>query len=256
MGWYLKLIEVCNLYISWFKFVDLALDVKINTDYVIREVFLPEAVHKKKTFDPIAKKWSYETLYIGNRDLKKNTWKLIRIYNKVIDTQVKDKEFLYNMETMGKDLTRIEIRLLRDKCKHFRVEYLQDQDKLYEIFGHEVFEIHRQFFKHIHSEDVVKLKNSYFIDLFKGTDGGFLSMGHNLTKGVAKANLEEKIKRFETYGNSFKDDKAVERAKATILTYYKRLRGSGHITKEGFIEWIEGLELSYETQTMENGIII
>ena len=94
-----------------------------------------------------------------------NTWKFIRVYNKILDTKAKGKNFLYNLDNIP-DLTRVELELRRDKCDHFHEEYLTDIDKLYSIFKHEVFGENYQFFKFIHLEDVKKCADSYFIDVF------------------------------------------------------------------------------------------
>ena len=48
--YYLKLLEVSGHYISGFKRVDIALDIKINTDYVCREIVEPNV--RKKTYKP------------------------------------------------------------------------------------------------------------------------------------------------------------------------------------------------------------
>ena len=62
--WYLKMLEVAGFYITGFKRVDICLDIKINTDYACRRIFLPALEEKGKTYLPIIKKGKYETLQI------------------------------------------------------------------------------------------------------------------------------------------------------------------------------------------------
>lgn len=87
MEWYLKLLEVIGYHFSGFKRVDICLDVILDTDYVIEKIMLPNV--KNKTHQPICNNGRYETLYIGNRNFEKNTWKLVRVYDKIRDTDTK-----------------------------------------------------------------------------------------------------------------------------------------------------------------------
>jgi len=97
----------------------------------------------------------------------KNTWKYIRIYDKILDTKEKGKEWIYGFEDRGiKDLTRIELELRRDKCKHFHESYLTDVDALYGIFKNEVFFLNWQFLKFIHDDDARKCYESHVLEPF------------------------------------------------------------------------------------------
>jgi len=44
MEWWVKLIEDMAFKISSFKRLDMALDIRVNTDYAIREIFLASAI--------------------------------------------------------------------------------------------------------------------------------------------------------------------------------------------------------------------
>lgn len=130
----------------------------------MRKIVIPALDAKKATYVPYIKNGEYTGVGIGEKDPKKNTWKFIRIYDKIADTDVKEKDFLYQWKEKGiKDLTRFELELRRDKCRHFKVEYLTDVSALYRIFNHEVFGINFQFFKFIHEEDAKAVAESYLI---------------------------------------------------------------------------------------------
>jgi len=220
MEWYLKLLKVAGYYISWFKRVDICLDIKINTDYMCRHILVPHLEDKGKTYKPWIWKWKYETLEIWNKDTKENTWKFIRVYNKILDTRWKDKQFLYDFGDI-KDLTRIELELRRDKCNHFHEEYLTDIDKLYQIFKHEVFWENFQFFKFIHLEDAKKCANSYIIDVFKD------DKSTNLTEWMSRKKMLDKLERLIEYWNEFKSWQDEKKTLSLFVSYYKKLIVNG-----------------------------
>lgn len=87
VNFYRKLIDVLGYQIDGFQRVDIALDVPINTDYVCTKVLMPNL--EGKTYKPWIRNGKVETLDIGEREQKKNTWKFVRVYDKVEDTRVK-----------------------------------------------------------------------------------------------------------------------------------------------------------------------
>lgn len=214
--WFLKLLEVAWFYISWFVRVDICLDIKISTDYLCRRILVPGLEEMWKTYKPYIKRWIYETIEIGTKEPRLNTWKFIRVYNKILDTTKKDKWFLYDFEWM-KDLSRIELELRRDKCVHFHPEYLTDIDKLYSIFKHEVFGENFQFFKFIHLEDAKKCANSYIIDMFSD------DTATNLTKWMSRSKMLEKLERIIDFGSEFKSWQDERRTLSLFVSLYKKL---------------------------------
>lgn len=219
---YLKLIEVAWFYIDWFKRVDIAIDILINTDYLIRKICLPSVWERKITNRPYDVKWKYTWLDIWEREPKKNTWKFIRVYNKILDTFEKWKDFLYWFkEKWIIDLSRVELELRRDKCKFFKVEYLTDTDQLYKIMKNEVFGINFQFFKFIHTEDTERVINTYFKDIFEN------DRAYNLTKWESKRRMLKRLNDSIELWGSFKDDSSRRKAVSIFVSYYKKLRNSG-----------------------------
>jgi len=96
-------------------------------------------------------------------------------------------------------LTRFELELRRDKCKHFRAEYLTDTAKLFEIFKHEVFWINYQFLKFVHTEDAERCAYSHLIEPF--SDKSLF----NMTAGESKRRAVERLEHVVEYGKPLKD---------------------------------------------------
>lgn len=223
--WYLKLLEVAGYYIDGFSRVDIALDIEIETDYLSRKILIPWLEEQWKTYLPRIKKGRIETLEIWEKEPKKNTWKFIRVYDKILDTKVKWKQFLYNFWDR-KAITRVELELRRDKCEHFHEEYLTDIDKLYQIFKHEVFFLNYQFFKFIHWDDAKKCANSYLIDIFSDDEAD------NLTQWLSRKQMIEKLDRLVEYGSDFKNWQEERRVLSLFVSYYKKLIINGRTHQE------------------------
>lgn len=126
-------------------------------------------------------------------------------------------------------MTRFELELRRDKCKHFHESYLDDPEMLYKIFKYEVFGTNWQFFKFIHEEDAKKVLGSYLVEPF--SDHGIF----NLTAGESKRRAMELQERKTLYGSEFKTEDDRARAVAIMVAYAKRLVGDGY-TIEGLTE--------------------
>lgn len=133
MRYWLAFMRAANLEITGFKRVDIALDLELPTDYLCRNVFFPVLESKKtQTWKPYYKDGKATGAEVGEKNPKKNTWKYIRVYDKILDTKEKKKQWLYGFDEKGvNELTRIELELRRDKCKFFHEEYLTDSDALY-----------------------------------------------------------------------------------------------------------------------------
>ena len=245
--WWLKFIDDIAFEISSFKRVDICLDVQVETDYLVRHIFLPVVL--KKTHKPYCVKGTYTGLDIGEKSAK-NTWKFIRVYNKRLDTIQKGKEWLYDMDAMGMDYSRVEIELRRDKCKDLDASFLLSPEAQFDIFAHEVFWTHRQFWKHVHSEDAMKCVQSHLIDVFRDEKGMFRRF--NVTNGETRKLLEERQERKLKYGSSFKSDADKRRAISTMRTIYARLRSENVLSYEetrDIFELIEqDLATNYETE--------
>jgi hypothetical protein len=225
ISYYLKLLEVCHFYIDWFRRVDICLDLKVNTDYLNKNILFPLITKRKKdiTCTPYITKGKWDWLGVWEKNPYINTWKYIRVYNKILDTYgEKEKWFLYKYKDEWIiDLSRIELELRRDKCKHFHVEYLTDIDKLYSIFKHEVYCLNPQFFKFIHLEDAKKVANVNFWDILDNWTG------FNLTKGLEKKNMVKKLNKIIMYWSEFRDIKEQARTITIMQNSIKKLYING-----------------------------
>lgn len=95
--YWLAFLDAMRLDITGFKRVDIALDLELPTDYLCRKVFFPILEKRKKqVWKPYYVDGSTATgAGIGEKDPKKNTWKFIRVYDKILDTKGKKKDWIY-----------------------------------------------------------------------------------------------------------------------------------------------------------------
>lgn len=225
MKYWISFLRALRLEITGFKRVDIALDLELPTDYLCKKVFFPVLeARKRQTWKPYYKDGLATGAEIGEKNPKKNTWKYIRVYDKILDTREKKKEWLYGFGDRGiKELTRIELELRRDKCKHFHEEYLTDPDALYGIFKNEVFFLNWQFLKFIKEEDARRCWESHVVEEF----GTWEKL--SLTAGEKKAAAVRRLNRMVDYGNPFADE---YQAKAIFKAYAKGLYVGGTTLEE------------------------
>lgn len=133
--------------------VDIATDYITNTNELCKEVFLPKLENTSKHI--FETKWIIETLYIGKKEKKKNPYQIIRIYNKKLDTKVKNKSFLYDFKK-DKDYTRIEIEIREDKAKYINYKDLLSFDYCFVVFCKTIHRFSYDFFKKFTYEDFKK----------------------------------------------------------------------------------------------------
>lgn len=152
LEYYYTIVSHFNIHFDKINRFDIACDYVINTDYFCRNIFLPYITNL--SHEPIIRKWKIETLYIWDRS-SKNTYRLIRIYNKVIDTIKKKKGFLYDFEK-DVDYSRVEIELRRDLCENIDPMNLLNREYLFTIYSRAIHKFKRNFFLKYTFEDFKK----------------------------------------------------------------------------------------------------
>ena len=203
LKFYFDFIKWAWFKIEKFKRVDICFDLEENINYINDRVI--NKYIKWKTIEPIIKKWVLETLYIWERNTKKNTYQVIRIYNKIIDTKAKNKEFLYDLDNI-KDLTRFEVELRRDKAKFFTPEKLLNDDYLFSVIVKTFYKMNYQYFKFLHLEDFKKIRN----------------LNDSLYES-RKIAIEKRQKNFILYWKDFKNDSDEQRTLKIFINSAKRL---------------------------------
>lgn len=212
--YFIDLIRFFWYEIEKFNRVDIALDIAQKIDYI--KDIIKEKI-EIKTHEYIYKKWILETIYIGERNKKKNTYQLIRVYDKKRDTKAKNKSYLYPEYKDFENVTRIEIELRRDKAKFITLEKLLDLEYLYRIMVKEVYKYNRQYFKFIRYEDVEEIESKII-----------------LAKWLRSINDEIKEKNLMLYGKEYINADTEKKAKATFISYGKNLILNGYTEKELF----------------------
>jgi hypothetical protein len=145
-----------------------------------------------------------ETIYIWKKKKTENTYQLLRIYNKKLDTKKKGKEWLYNYKDI-EYITRFEIEIRRDKAKFWDVSKLLDPNYLFSVIVNTWYPYNYQYFKFLHEEDFIKIYESK-------------SLYYNRLENTAN-----KKERFDKHWKDWFDDKDKEKTIKTFVSYAKRL---------------------------------
>lgn len=203
LKFYFDFIKWAWFKIDKFKRVDLCFDLENETDYIYKEVLAPYL--EWKTVTPIIKKGVLETLYIWNRNEKANTYQLIRIYNKILDTKRKRKTFLYDFKGLD-SLTRFEVEIRRDKACFLTEKKLLDDDYIFSVIVKTFYKMNYQFFKFLQLEDFKKVKLT----------------NENLKLKRKKAIIDRQD-RFIKYWNDFLNDTEEQRTIKLFINSAKRL---------------------------------
>lgn len=159
ISYYYDILKNLKIDVLGVERVDIACDYTVNTNEFCREVFIPKIDKENITYRPFIKKWIYETLYIWEKDKKKNQYQLIRIYNKKLDTKVKNKSFLYDFER-DKDYSRVEIEIRKDKAQFINYLDLLSFDYCFVVFCKAIHRFNYHFFKQF-SYDIFKEKSKF-----------------------------------------------------------------------------------------------
>lgn len=240
----------------WFEFlrykrIDMALDIFINTNYFYKNVLMKK-YKDEKTHTPIIKKWECETIYFWERDIKKNNYQLIRIYNKIIDSVKKEKLFLYFDERKNekweiKDVTRFEVEIREDLAKKWDYYEINNINSIFAKLNKTFFHYNKQFFKFIDFSDF----HNYFEDLEKSKKEKkkiLKEIKAGNTDIKPKTKYQEKILKqvknqetFAKYGKYFLSEKEKQQSTTMFLAYAKKLYLNG-FTKQKLKEIIDNIE--------------
>lgn len=171
-------------------------------------------VSKKITHCPISTSIHWvETLYIGAR--KNNSYKIIRIYNKILDSIEKGKSKFYGIDKDDK-MTRVEIEFRRDKLKLTDMSIIFDQEILDQMFNHEIC-LNRYF------SQVPNFKKSKYKRFFDQKVSKL-----NISSWIRDILITEQNKNFAIYWSLFKSSSDEMRAFSTICSYMKKLCLTGY----------------------------
>ena len=207
LKFYFDFIKWAWFEIEKFKRVDICFDMAIDIQYIYDTIV--NKYIKWKTIQPIIKKGKLETLYIWERDTRKNTYQLIRIYDKILDTKTKHKEFLYDFGGL-ESLTRFEIELRRDKAQFLTPKKLLDDNYIFSIIVKNFYKMNYQFFKFLHLEDFKKIRDNED------------SLYQKRKNDIIKRQID-----FIKFGKDFKNDTDKQRTLKVFVNSAKRLYKNG-----------------------------
>lgn len=218
---YFDIIKWLWFKIDKFKRVDLCFDMEEDIEYYYKRVL--DKFIEDKTGQTIKKKWVVETIYIWERNTKKNTYQLIRIYNKKLDTKVKGKELMYDYK--AKDfVTRFEVELRRDRCKFLTEEKLLDDWYIFSVIVKTFYKMNYQYFKYLHLEDFEKVRIN------------------ESTRQARKNAIKKRIDRQNEFWKDFYNSTEEEKIIKLYITYAKRLYWNGYKkSKLSRLLWLHGI---------------
>jgi len=186
-----------------FTRVDICLDlVNVSVPY-IAETIIRESDKKnisKIFFDK--KEGKEQTIYFGEKSREKNTYQLIRIYDKKADSNGKNKEYLYPEYDKYENVTRFEVELREDLAKFWTVEKLCDINYVFSVIVKKFYHYNYQFFGFLKFDDFLKKKKE--------------------EKSIHRERMEKieyRKKHMEKYGSSFDSDEKRLLWIATFATY-------------------------------------
>lgn len=208
LKYYIEMLKKLRLEITKYVRVDVCMDINVNTQYFLDTII--KDFHQKKTKTPFYTKWIIHALYIWEKQLKKNTYQFVRIYNKKLDNIIKWKEWLYSEMKNINDVTRLEVEIRRDKAQFLTTEKLLDLNYIFGVCVRTFYQMNNQFFSFLDIEDFKKVEEK---------------------EGIRKKRIEnqaENKKLIENFWSSFKNPQEKSTTIATFISYAKKL----------YINWI------------------
>lgn len=199
---YFDIIKYFGFKIDKFVRVDLEFSMELNTNYCYNRIFKEKL--DIKTHTPFIKGWECETCYIWDKSKEKNTYQLLRFYNKKLDNHAKGKQWLYNYDDI-ENVTRFEIEIRRDKAVFLTEEKILDINYLFSIIVKTWYPYNYQFFKFLKCEDfkeVYESQSTYYLRL---------------------ENQRKRHEDFVKYWKDFKDDEEKNKTIKIFITYAKKL---------------------------------
>jgi len=213
IGWFLNFSDKIGLKIAHFNRVDICLDlINVSVPYIYSRI-LSEKDRKKPTkiyYESERKGGWEQTIYFGEKSRKKNSYQLLRIYDKLADSRAKKKEYLYPWYEKYESVSRFEIEIRQDLAKFWTREKLIDTNYIFGIIVKNFYKFNYQFFWFLKFDDFLKSEKS-----------------ENSLYRERKKKIEDRQEHFLKYGSSFKDDKERELWISTFKTYGRRLMWDG-----------------------------
>lgn len=209
-SWYRYFVQMLeDLGLSIIKYIraDVCMDINVNTQYFLETIAKDYA--EKKTRVPWYTKGILHAMYYWEKQLSKNTYQFMRVYNKKLDSINKGKEWLYDGYKDIHDVTRLEVEIRRDKASFLTTEKLLSVDYLFWVCVRTFYPMNHQFFWFLHLEDFKKVTEK---------DG--------IWKKRLRNQAERKILQ-DMYGCSFKNPREEKQWKATFIAYAKKLYVNG-----------------------------
>lgn len=220
--WYFDFIRWAWFIQQKYREAHICFDIDVDIQY-LHDVILKDYI-EEKTAQVIKKKWVIETIYIWERSRQKNTYQLIRIYDKIKDTKFKRKEFLYDFEGVS-SRTRFEVELRRDQAIKLSEKKLLDDKYIFAILRRTFYHMNYQFFKFIWEQkyhDLRKLEKW---------------VKHERKKAIVK-----RMNDFIKYWQDFKDEKDKQRTITMFRNSAKRLYKNGY-SREYLLKMLSNYEI-------------
>lgn len=220
--WFIELATKLLIKIEYFTRIDVCLDlVNVSVPYIYEKI-LKESDKKSisKIFND-KKEWKAQTIYFWEKSKEKNTYQLIRIYDKKADSAGdKNKTYLYPQHEKYEYVTRFEIELREDLAKFWTIDKLLDINYIFAVMVKKFYKYNYQFFGFLKFDDFVKKKKE--------------------EKSIHKervVKIQERKEHMEKFGSSFKSDEQRLLWITTFATYWNRLLGEG-ISQEMLLSYL------------------
>lgn len=225
---YYFLMEEFKLNFIKYKRVDFCFDIFMNMNYFYTKILI-DKFKQDKTMTPFIKKWICETVYFGEKNIKQNSYMLVRIYDKIKDSVKKEKLFLYNDRNDEKwkirDVTRFEIEAREDLCKYYSFESLKDENFVFARLVKSFYKMNTQFFKFIDFEDFHKYskqeqqnKKQIIYQIKKGNNIKPITKHQDR---IQKQLIEQQ--QLIKYGKTILNQKDLITTEKLMITYAKKL---------------------------------
>lgn len=127
--------------------LDICIDLNISIDDILWEFTL------LKTWTEFKKSWNIETRYIWDYNKYRNKRQVIRVYNKILDINVKHKNKLYKEYLVEDFVTRIELEIRPELAKNIEPIDVFNEIMLSWIFKN-YLRHHTYLFNHDHIENI------------------------------------------------------------------------------------------------------
>lgn len=207
--YFLQLREYLGFEINYFTRIDVCLDLpNVTVDYLYQKIIdKKHKINVSKIF--YDKSWWEETIYFWKKSRKDNNYQLIRIYNKLLDSKKKKKEWLYPDYKDNEAVTRLELEIREEKAKFWTVEKIQDINFIFSVIVKQFYKFNYQFFWFLKFDDFLnykKLSNSLHYERL--------------------AKINKRYESFIKFWQDFFDEWEKKQRISVFLAYSKRLIGN------------------------------